>query len=113
MTGAIEPAQAVEIVNRVLQDLSLGRVPSASESNARVAAEPLLMSVTVKTPVSIGPIRRIPHRELGAGRDAIGVERVIGRAEGCLLAQRSVRRCLLVKSWTNDCASQRLGQITY
>jgi hypothetical protein len=33
--------------------LTLGSVPSASESNARVAAEPFFMSPAVKAPVSI------------------------------------------------------------
>jgi hypothetical protein len=62
MIGAIEPAQAAEIVNRVRQDFQpqdhravfiLGRVPSASESNARVAAEPLLMSARVRAPLAM------------------------------------------------------------
>jgi hypothetical protein len=61
MIGAIEPAQAAEIVNRVLQDflktmgrcLTLGRVPSVSESNARVAAEPLVMSARVRAPLAM------------------------------------------------------------
>ena len=93
MIGAIEPAQTAEIVNRLLQDfqpqdhgavLTLGRVASAAGSNARVAAEPLLVGLALHDPVPDAKTIWLYREQLAR---AGVVERLFARFDALLRAK--------------------------